>query len=109
VRDSYRLFASLAADPSQPLPYSREMADHRRKYGDSMLRKATDHLATQEDWESQVREKLDAARQKRQEEKERISALEASAFSLRVLLLACVTPLFLRIVFVCFAFCVCLA
>lgn len=82
LRRFIRLFASLAADPSQPLPYSREMADHRRKYGDSMLRKAADHLAAQEEWELQVREKLDAARQKRQEEKDRISALEASVLCL---------------------------
>lgn len=72
----FRLFASLAADTSVPLPYSHEIADQRRKYGESMLRKAADHLGTQEEWESQVREKLDAARQKRQEERERVSALE---------------------------------
>jgi RNA polymerase-associated protein CTR9 len=78
---SFRLFACLAADISYPLPYSREMADQRRKYGESMLRKAADHLATQEEWESQVRDRLDAARQKRQEEKERVSALEASVLN----------------------------
>jgi len=72
-----RLFASLAADKSHMLPYSREIADQRRKYGESMLRKGAEHLGTQEQYEAEVREKLDTARQKRQEEKERVSALEA--------------------------------
>ncbi|KAF8585877.1 RNA polymerase II-associated protein [Ramaria rubella] len=71
-----KLFASLAADKSHALPYSREIADQRRKYGESMLRKGAEHLGTQEQYESEVREKLDTARQKRQEEKDRVSALE---------------------------------
>jgi RNA polymerase-associated protein CTR9 len=58
------------------VPYSREMADQRRKYGDSMLRRGDEHLTTQRQFEAEARAKLDAARQKRQEERERQEALE---------------------------------
>ncbi|KAH9948627.1 RNA polymerase II-associated protein [Amylocystis lapponica] len=71
-----KLFASLAADKSPMVPYSRDMADQRRKYGDSMLRRCDEHLSTQKQWEAETQAKLDAARQKRQEEKDRVEALE---------------------------------
>ena len=58
------------------VPYNREIADQRRKYGDNMLKKGEEHLATQRQYESEVQSKLDTARQKRQEEKERQEALE---------------------------------
>lgn len=74
-----RLFASLAADKSSLLPYSRDMADQRRKYGDSMLRKCDEHLASQKQWEADAHAKLEAARQKRQQEKEQQQAMEVSA------------------------------
>ncbi|KAF8513907.1 RNA polymerase II-associated protein [Hysterangium stoloniferum] len=71
-----KLFGSLAADKAQNLPYNREIADQRRKYGESMLRKGAEHLGTQEQYETEMKEKLELARQKRQEEKDRINALE---------------------------------
>ncbi|KAI0948961.1 hypothetical protein AcW1_008691 [Taiwanofungus camphoratus] len=71
-----KLFASLAADKSSLLPYSRDMADQRRKYGDSMLRKCDEHLASQKQWEADAHAKLEAARQKRQQEKEQQQAME---------------------------------
>ena len=71
-----RLFASLASDKNQMVPYSREIADQRRKYGDIMLRKSEEHLAAQRQFEAEAQAKLDAARQKRQEERERQEALE---------------------------------
>jgi hypothetical protein len=74
----YRLFASLASDKSAVVPYSRELADQRRKYGDVMLRKGDEHLATQRQFESETQARLDAARQKRQEERERQETLEVS-------------------------------
>jgi len=76
---SLRLFASLASDKHQMVPYSREIADQRRKYGDNMLRKGDEHLATQRQFESEAQAKIDAARQKRQEERERQEALEVSS------------------------------
>ncbi|KAJ6625349.1 RNA polymerase II-associated protein [Mycena sp. CBHHK59/15] len=74
--NAQKLFASLASDKAPMVPYSREIADQRRKYGDNMLRKSEEHLATQKQHEGEVQAKLDTARQKRQEEKERQGALE---------------------------------
>ncbi|KAG6831581.1 hypothetical protein H0H87_004800 [Tephrocybe sp. NHM501043] len=71
-----KLFASLALDKSPMVPYSRDLADQRRKYGDSMLRKGDEHLAAQRLFESEAQAKVDAARRKRQEEKERQEEIE---------------------------------
>ncbi|KAI0759855.1 RNA polymerase II-associated protein [Trametes elegans] len=71
-----KLFGSLAADKSPQVPYSRDIADQRRKYGESMLRRCEEHLSTQRQWEAEAQAKLEAARQRRQEEKERIDAAE---------------------------------
>jgi len=71
-----KLFASLAADRSPNVPYDWEIADQRRKYGDSMLRRGDEHLATQRVYEDEQEAKLAVARQRRQEEKERQTALE---------------------------------
>ncbi|KAG9220389.1 hypothetical protein CCMSSC00406_0006654 [Pleurotus cornucopiae] len=71
-----KLFASLYADPAPVVPYNRDIADQRRKYGESLLRKGGDQLAAQTDHESETQAKLDAARTKRQEEKERQEAIE---------------------------------
>ncbi|KAI8968077.1 hypothetical protein BD414DRAFT_541515 [Trametes punicea] len=66
-----KLFASLAADRSSQVPYNRDIADQRRKYGESMLRRCEEQLATQRQWEAEAQAKIEAARQRRQEEKER--------------------------------------
>ncbi|KAG6850877.1 hypothetical protein H0H93_007495 [Arthromyces matolae] len=66
-----KLFASLASDTSSMVPYNREIADQRRKYGESMLRKGDEHLTAQRQYESEAQAKLEAARRKRQEEKEK--------------------------------------
>ncbi len=71
-----RLFSSLASDKASALPYNREIADQRRKYGEVMLRKTEDHLAAQEAHEAEVQEKMNAARQRRQEERDRVTVLE---------------------------------
>jgi RNA polymerase-associated protein CTR9 len=73
-----RLFASLASDKSPMIPYSRDIADQRRKYGDNMLRKGDEHLASQRQFEAEGQARIDAARRKRQDEKERQEALEVS-------------------------------
>lgn len=72
----YRLFVALASDKSSAVPYSRDVADNRRKYGDNMLKKGDEHLETQRQYESESKAKIDAARQKRQEERDRLEALE---------------------------------
>ncbi|KAI3615454.1 pol ii transcription elongation factor [Moniliophthora roreri] len=69
--NAQKLFASLASDKASIVPYSRDIADQRRKYGDNMLRKAAEHLATQTQFEDEVKARQDAARAKRQEERER--------------------------------------
>jgi RNA polymerase-associated protein CTR9 len=71
-----RLFASLAADKSTMLPYSREMAGQRRKYGDSLKRRGDEQLAIQRDFEADAQAKLDAARQRRQAERDQREAEE---------------------------------
>ncbi|KAK0469470.1 RNA polymerase II-associated protein [Desarmillaria tabescens] len=69
-----KIFASLASDKSENVPYSRDIADQRRKYGDSMLRKGDDHLASQKQYEDRAQAKLFDARQRRQEERDRMEA-----------------------------------
>jgi RNA polymerase-associated protein CTR9 len=66
----------LAADKSEVVPYNRDIADHRRKYGDGMLRKAEEHLANQRQCEAGTLARFETARKQRQEEKERQEALE---------------------------------
>jgi RNA polymerase-associated protein CTR9 len=60
------------------VPYNREIADQRRKYGDSMLRKADEQIAQQQQYEGETQAKLETARRKRQEEKDRQEALEVT-------------------------------
>ena len=76
---SIRLFASLASDPATVVPYSRDIADNRRKYGDNMLKKGDDQLAAQRKYEEETKARLDAARAKRQEERDRQQAAEVWA------------------------------
>ncbi|KAG6897532.1 hypothetical protein C0992_000517 [Termitomyces sp. T32_za158] len=71
-----KLFGSLASDKSSMVPYSRDIADQRRKYGDSMLRKGDEHLAAQRQFETEAQAKINAARRKRQEEKEKQEEVE---------------------------------
>ena len=58
------------------MPYSRDIADQRRKYGDSVLRRCDDQLAIQKQHESETQAKLEEARRRRQEEKAQHEALE---------------------------------
>lgn len=60
------------------VPYSRDIADQRRKYGEIMLRKGDEHIAAQQQYEAETQGKLEAARRKRQEEKVRQEALEVT-------------------------------
>lgn len=68
------------------MPYSRDIADQRRKYGESMLRRGDEHLATQKEFEVEAQAKLDAARQRRQFEKEKLEALEVRALGFHSIL-----------------------
>ena len=68
----HRLFYILELSAA---PYS-DNAHNRRKYGDKMLKKGEQVLTTQRQYESEAKAKIDAARQKRQEERDRLEALE---------------------------------
>ncbi|KAH7343980.1 hypothetical protein B0J17DRAFT_644869 [Rhizoctonia solani] len=74
-----KLFGSLYADPSPNTPYNRDVADQRRKYGDSMLRKAPEQLSLQQAHETEINARRDAAKLKRQEETERLQEAERIA------------------------------
>lgn len=76
----FSIFQSLALDKSPSVPYSRDIADQRRKYGDSVLRRCDEHLASQKQHETETQTKLEEARRKRQEEKAQLEALEVSTF-----------------------------
>ncbi|TCD66299.1 hypothetical protein EIP91_001545 [Steccherinum ochraceum] len=76
AQHAQRLFASLAADKSPVVPYNKELAEQRKKYGDGVLRRCDEQLAIQRQHEAGAKAKLDAARQKRQEEKDKQDALE---------------------------------
>ncbi|KAK0187153.1 hypothetical protein F5146DRAFT_765441 [Armillaria mellea] len=71
-----KIFGSLASDESENVPYGRDIADQRQKCGDSMLRKGDEHLANQKQYEDRAQAKLFDARQKRQEERDRMEAQE---------------------------------
>ncbi|CAA7261853.1 unnamed protein product [Cyclocybe aegerita] len=71
-----KLFSSLAADKASVVPYDRDIADNRRKYGDGMLRKAEEHLANQRQHENENQARIDAARKRRQDERERQEEVE---------------------------------
>lgn len=82
AKNAQRLFASLAADTSQGLPYNKDMAEQRRRYGESLLKKADEQLSAQEHYESEAHAKLEAARRKRQEEKDKQEEAEVRKFLL---------------------------
>ncbi|KAH7100332.1 hypothetical protein BKA62DRAFT_706704 [Auriculariales sp. MPI-PUGE-AT-0066] len=70
------LFSALAADISSGLPYNKELADQRRLYGDGLLRRKDEHIAKQEAHERDLDARKAAAKQRRDDEKERIETAE---------------------------------
>ncbi|KAH9956945.1 RNA polymerase II-associated protein [Lactifluus volemus] len=71
-----KMFGSLAAETTIPVPYDRDLAEERKKYADSMLRRAEEHLSVQRQYEAEQASRLEGARQKRAAERERVEALE---------------------------------
>ncbi|KAH9991808.1 RNA polymerase II-associated protein [Russula vinacea] len=71
-----KMFGSLAADPASAVPYDRDLAEERKKYADSMLRRSEEHMSAQRQYEAEQAARLEGARQKRAAERERIEALE---------------------------------
>ena len=74
-----KMFGSLAADPASAVPYDRDLAEERKKYADSMLRRSEEHMSAQRQYEAEQAARLEGARQKRAAERERIEALEVRA------------------------------
>lgn len=71
----------MASDDAKNLPYSKDIADQRRKYGESMLRKADEHLANQQRHDMESQTQVAAARKLREEEHERHQAQVVSTES----------------------------
>jgi len=76
AKQGNKAFGELTADPSTAVPYDRDLAEQRMKYGEGMLRRAEEQIANQRQFEDEAREKLDAVRQKRLEERLRLEAIE---------------------------------
>jgi RNA polymerase-associated protein CTR9 len=75
-----KMFGSLAADPANAVPYDRLLAEERKKYADSMLRRSEEHLSAQRQYEAEQTARLEGARQRRAAERERIETVEVSFF-----------------------------
>ncbi|BEI92846.1 uncharacterized protein CcaverHIS019_0504740 [Cutaneotrichosporon cavernicola] len=72
------IFRALADDKTRPLPYDPEVADHRARYGESLVRKGPEAIATQEEFESEAAARVEEARRMRAAEQERITAAAAA-------------------------------
>ena len=83
-----KMFGSLAADPASAVPYDRGLAEERKKYADSMLRRAEEHLSAQRQYEAEQAARLEGARQRRAAERERIEVLEVCRLPFRFLHIA---------------------
>ena len=70
-----KMFGSLAAEASA-VPYDRDLAEERKKYADSMLRRAEEHLSAQRQHEGEQAARMEGARQRRAAERERVEAIE---------------------------------
>lgn len=71
-----KMFGSLAENPASAVPYDRDLAEERKKYADSMLRRAEEHLSAQRQYEAEQAARMEGARQRRAAERERVEALE---------------------------------
>jgi len=71
-----KMFGLLVADPASAVPYDRDLAEERKKYADSMVRRAEEHLSAQRQHEAEQVARLEGARQKCATGRERVEALE---------------------------------
>lgn len=72
--EAVSIFRALADDKNKPLPYDAETADQRARYGEIMVRKGPEAVATQEAFESETAARVEEARRMRAAEQERINA-----------------------------------
>lgn len=75
--EAVSIFRALADDKTRPLPYDPEVADHRARYGESLVRKGPEAIATQEEFESEAAARVEEARRMRAAEQDRINAAAA--------------------------------
>ncbi|GAA5864342.1 hypothetical protein JCM1840_006751 [Sporobolomyces johnsonii] len=73
---SNALFDTLANDPTPHPPYPKEVPRHRRSYGNSLINRFQAVLDQQLAYEATEAGKINAARQRREEEKQRQLELE---------------------------------
>jgi RNA polymerase-associated protein CTR9 len=59
-----RMFGSLAGDPANAVPYDCDLVEERKKYADSMLHHAEEHLSVQRQYEAKQARQLEGAQQK---------------------------------------------
>lgn len=71
-----RVFGSLADEKSGAVPYSKDVADQRRKYGDTLLRRSDEQMAAQTEYEAALEARIAEAKQRRLDEKLRLEAAE---------------------------------
>jgi RNA polymerase-associated protein CTR9 len=60
------------------LPYDKDLADQRARYGDGLLRKAPEQIYKQEEYENEAAARVDEVRRLRVEEQAKIQAAEVS-------------------------------
>lgn len=70
------LFLLSQDNASGGLPYDRDMAEQRHRYGTALLRKGQEQLSQQEKYEGEHKAKIDAAREFRMAEKAAAEAKE---------------------------------
>lgn len=74
-------FRSLAEDTSSALPYDKDTAYERGRYGDGLLRKAPDQIYKQEEYENEVTARVEEVKRIRAEEQANIKAAEVSSLN----------------------------
>ena len=61
-----------------PLPYDKDLADQRARYGDGLLRKAPEQISRQEVYENEAAARVEEVRRVRAAEQAKIQAAEVS-------------------------------
>lgn len=81
IANSCSTFRSLADDTTGALPYDKDLADQRARYGETLLRKAPDQVYKQEEYENEAAARVEEVRKIRAEEQAKIQAAEVCHLS----------------------------
>lgn len=71
-----RTFAALASKTGPNLPYSADLADQRRRYGEGLIKRAPSTLKEQEEYEENEQNKVELAKRDREAERARQAEVE---------------------------------